>query len=174
MAPQHAKIVKNSAVYASMLEPGRLRKLYKCMGRNCSFSSDVPEKFVKHIDHHKAISSRMHLIKIPARLLTKSTSVGRIKDWQECVYCMELFGSGRELLEHFHSEHNKFVFQCCQCFYRSASESNVHFHQKVGHPGISLKILLCQKDQPKSDMPSYSAVIGNLIKPYVCNNGEFL
>lgn len=99
--------------------------------------------------------------------------MGRIKDWQECVYCTELFGSGRELLEHFHSEHNKFVFQCSLCFYRSASESNVHFHQKVGHEGQSLKILLCQKDQPKSDMPSYSGVIGNLIKPFICNNGNY-
>ncbi|XP_059487483.1 uncharacterized protein LOC132203613 isoform X2 [Neocloeon triangulifer] len=150
---QHARTVKNSAVYASMLEPGRLQKMYKCMARNCSFSSVIPEKFIKHIDKHKSLS------------------VGRIKDWQECVYCMELYGSGQQLIDHIHKEHNKFVFQCSLCFFRAATDSHVFFHQKIAHsPEEGPKTYVCQKEQPKVDQPPFVGVIGKFILPFICSD----
>ncbi|CAB3382674.1 Hypothetical predicted protein [Cloeon dipterum] len=152
---QHARTVKNSAVYASMLEPGRLQKLYKCMARNCSFSTVMPEKLVKHIDKHKSLS------------------VGRIKDWQECVYCMEKYGSGQQLVDHIHQEHNKFVFQCSLCFYRGGTVSSISVHQKLAHVvKENPKIFKCQKEEPKVDQPAFNGVVGKFILPYKCCHGS--
>jgi len=106
-------------------------------------------------------------------IIIKLPVAARIKDWQECVYCMELYSSGQELLDHFHKEHNKFVFQCSLCFYRSASESNVNFHQEISHKEQNHKIYLCQKELLKSEVPSFVGVLGNFIKPYVCKTGEY-
>ena len=124
-----ASYVKDSkvpAVYEEMVKPAKLRHLYKCMARYCSYSTDSESEYSLHYNEHE---SKHGLTGTKEKKRKKSTSPLKLSEWQQCIYCFSIHLSLEKMLEHIKMEHGCCVYQCAYCFYRAVSKSYVVLHQ---------------------------------------------
>lgn len=115
--------LKSANVYEKMLQDDKLVHLYKCMGRDCSFSTSVEPSFQKHLKLHED-----DLVKVDGP-----------KDYLKCAYCYNDCASYKDLLAHLKSNHTFCRYCCKYCFYRSFAQSYVELHQV----GFFLLVLRC-------------------------------
>nr|CAD7568490.1 unnamed protein product [Timema californicum] len=73
-APSYSKSQKMPEVYNIMLEPRKLRHLYKCMGQTCSYTTNVTKNYIAHCKEHEEMRKKP---------LRKQKGI----DWRQCAYC---------------------------------------------------------------------------------------
>lgn len=93
-----------------MLDSESLKKLYKCMGSYCSFTTNDTDAMVVHLQNHEDLLEILR-----------------------CAYCVLTFNQIGEMVAHIKIEHGQCRFQCSYCFYRSLDAANVLNHQKIYH-----------------------------------------
>lgn len=121
---------KNQEHCRSMLEEISLHCLYKCMARQCAFTTSNRFFMEQHLQLHEE-----HHVGGPN---------SPRKCWLECAYCDLIAPNTAALLVHIDVEHASCGFQCNLCFYRSRDPTNVVVHQKTYHPSahVPKKILI--------------------------------
>ncbi|KAG8226918.1 hypothetical protein J437_LFUL005675, partial [Ladona fulva] len=150
-ASLYAKASKTPAVFNQVLNNQmKLCHLFKCMGRQCSFTTDEPVIFLSHY-------------------LGEVEKQERKFDWQQCCYCAEMFSSGSAFVKHVQSEHGECIFQCPYCFYRAAAVSYVILHQNSTHITEKVSVLHCEAPgKCRKEAPP----IKPNIEAYVCYQGN--
>jgi hypothetical protein len=125
VAPSYAKASKVPSVYQDMIKHEKLRHLYKCMARLCSYTTDSVESYTKHYNEHE------NLLGQQSALQKKKGRPPAIKmsDWQQCAYCCAMQSSLAGVLEHIQTEHGHCLYQCAYCFYRAVTKSYIVLHQ---------------------------------------------
>lgn len=105
-------LLKKSAVkFKKMLKEAILRRFYKCMGENCSFTTNTDSTFTRHLEKY-------HLDKLEDALF--------------CPYCSYHFRTITDLITHY-SFHMYRRFSCSMCFYGSVSPETVFCHMLTFH-----------------------------------------
>ncbi|XP_026670215.1 uncharacterized protein LOC108625488 isoform X2 [Ceratina calcarata] len=156
--PAQTNKAKSAEAYNAMLKPAKLVHLYKCMGRNCQFTTDVESYYQQHyLQHASAVEKRKNLLSY---------------DYQKCAYCPVELEDWNQMKSHIDEKHAHCRYQCIYCFYRAVASSYVQIHQTVAHSGHR-GILLCKMIK---EVPSKEEVNRHdTIHPYVCQHdcGKF-
>lgn len=118
---------KLSSAIAVMLQENCLAATFKCMEKSCIFYTSLDTVFADHLKRHKTLDSR--------------------NGQDGCAYCKFSSADEDELVAHISAEHNYDMYQCTNCFYRSAASANVHTHIRVYHPEKALVIIECLPKQ---------------------------
>jgi len=107
--------LKSVEVYATMLTEPKLVHFYKCMGRNCSFTTDSLEDYCQHyLEHYKKISEQNNTVS---------------NNYDKCAYCYTSLNSWYKMKTHLWKNHSHCRYQCGYCFYRAIIPSYVRQHQ---------------------------------------------
>lgn len=114
--PQVAVKLKNATAYNEMLKPEKLRHIYKCMGRDCAYTTDYAEHFQRHFERHSITCDISSNSLVPY-------------DFKKCAYCYSALGNWQQMELHYEEKHAFCKFQCSYCFYRAISQSYVELHQ---------------------------------------------
>lgn len=125
VAPSYAKASKVPSVYQEMIKPVKLRHLYKCMARLCSYTTDNVENYTKHYNEHENQQGQRSASE---KKKGRPPSV-KMSDWQQCAYCCAIQTSLAGVLEHIQTEHGHCLYQCAYCFYRAVTKSYIVLHQ---------------------------------------------
>ncbi|KAJ9587632.1 hypothetical protein L9F63_018926 [Diploptera punctata] len=167
VAPSYAKASKLPAVYQEMIKPGKLRHLYKCMARYCSYSTDNEADYSLHYDEHEQLYGLNGTME---KRKKKTATTLKLSEWQQCAYCCAMHTSLSDLLEHIRMEHGYCLYQCAYCFYRAISKSYVVLHQNTSHINEHVAVLKCREANLP---PLQEAVIPRnfVVEPYVCGQG---
>lgn len=157
VTPPAAIKLKSIDVYNAMLKPIKLTHLYKCMGRDCYFTTDVVEQYHQH--YHQHVSKTEKNTPPPF-------------DYQKCAYCYMVLKDWNQMKSHIEDKHAHCRYQCSYCFYRAITLSYVQIHQAISHPGLH-DILLGKliKEVPlKEEINRH-----DYVNPYVCQHdcGKF-
>jgi hypothetical protein len=125
VAPSYAKASKVPSAYQEMIKPVKLRHLYKCMARLCSYTTDCVQSYSKHYnEHEKHQGQGIALEKKRGR-----PPAAKMSDWQQCAYCCAIQTSLAGVVEHIQKEHGHCLYQCAYCFYRAVTKSYIVLHQ---------------------------------------------
>lgn len=100
--------------------------LFKCMAKDCIFTTSDKEKFLVHLQNHEDFL-------VEQASYSKHHSNEDDSSWLECCYCEEIPGSCSTLVDHIMQEHATSIFQCPYCFYRSVDRNNVSSHLNFYH-----------------------------------------
>lgn len=114
--PQVAVKLKNATAYNEMLKPEKLRHIYKCMGRDCAYTTDNPDHFRRHFERHAITCDISSNSMVPY-------------DFKKCAYCYSALGNWYQMELHYEEKHAFCMYQCSYCFYRAISQSYVEIHQ---------------------------------------------
>jgi hypothetical protein len=126
MAPSYAKASKLPLMYQEMLKPVKLRHLYKCMARVCSYTTDSVENYIKHYNEHEKQLGQQP----PSEKKRGRPPVLKMSDWQRCAYCYVMCNTSvSDLVEHIQTDHGHCLYQCAYCFYRAIAKSYIVLHQ---------------------------------------------
>lgn len=125
VAPSYAKASKVPSVYQEMIKPVKLRHLYKCMARLCSYTTDSVENYTKHYNEHENHQGQRSMSE---KRKGRPPAV-KMSDWQQCAYCCAIQTSLAGVLEHIQTEHGHCLYQCAYCFYRAVTKSYIVLHQ---------------------------------------------
>lgn len=114
--------VKTKLSLNKMLYKESLIATFKCMARNCSFTTISIKNFKKHLAHHEAESD--------------------VDSIYYCPYCFFKGDSSESLVKHYEiHQHDK--YQCGYCFYRSAIDQSCWEHVKSHHSQYPLIVYDC-------------------------------
>ncbi|XP_066595045.1 uncharacterized protein [Prorops nasuta] len=149
-----AKKLKSSCAYAEMLKPWKLLKLFKCMSKDCSFSTNFSVNFHQHYLNH-AVEYQKNNMPPPY-------------DYQKCPYCYVIHENLLQLTQHIEESHGHCRYQCNYCFYRAVAQSYVTVHQKLAHPGSVICILTGKnvKTAPVIEIIKRR----DFVLPFICHN----
>ncbi|XP_067015656.2 uncharacterized protein [Anabrus simplex] len=171
---EYTKAAKLLRVYQLMLNPEKLRHLYKCMARHCSFTTDLASVFEQHCQKHVELHLRLDAYKKQSAVernktrQRKSSAAYR----QQCAYCCSIHDNPAALLAHTQKAHGHCRFQCAYCFFRAMTQSYVVLHQNTNHTNLRIRVLLCHVPEnlplPIPNLP----LRGTVMLPYVCNQGS--
>jgi hypothetical protein len=116
--------LKSANIYEKMLKDDKLIHMFKCMGRDCCFTTSNEPAFNKHLKiHDDDIVNKMN----------NSDS----KDYFKCAYCYINCKSYEELISHLKHMHIFCRYCCKYCFYRAFAYSYVEIHQVRCHNVIN-------------------------------------
>ena len=118
-APEQVSVaikLKSANVYEKMLKDDKLIHMFKCMGRDCSFTTSSEPAFLKHIRIHEDDNKSNKLNNEP-------------KDYFKCAYCYIDCSNYDVLMQHLKKMHTFCRFCCKYCFYRAFAHSYVEIHQ---------------------------------------------
>ncbi|XP_071443153.1 uncharacterized protein [Hetaerina americana] len=172
-ASLYAKASKTPAVFNQVISNQmKLCHLFKCMGRQCSFTTDESVLFLSHYLAHEAL-----VLDPPAASTStsgeNSESHERRFDWQQCCYCAEMFSSATAYIKHVKVDHGECIYQCPYCFYRAAAVSYVILHQNSTHITEKVIVLKCKNPLKKgADEDNTICPIKPLVEAYVCYQGN--
>ncbi|XP_011707747.1 PREDICTED: uncharacterized protein LOC105462666 isoform X3 [Wasmannia auropunctata] len=141
------KKLKSVEDYATMLTEPKLIHFYKCMDRNCSFTTDSIFDFSQHYLLHEA---------------NKTDSC----DYDKCAYCYVSLKNWYKMKTHLWAKHSHCRYQCGYCFYRAIIPYYVQQHQIMCHPG-SMFYYLLGKEQ-NSVQKNENVLRQNFIRPFIC------
>ncbi|XP_034935728.1 uncharacterized protein [Chelonus insularis] len=144
--------LKTAEAYQMMLTALKLRHLYKCMARACTFTSDSMESFGKHFNQHVEMNER--------------NKPNAVYDYQKCPYCSESFSTWDTMKAHYKSKHSFCSYQCSYCFYRAFTQSYVELHQLASHPIKPLSVILGMREYHVPEKVD----VREVILPYVCKH----
>ncbi|XP_046386057.1 uncharacterized protein LOC124155906 [Ischnura elegans] len=172
-ASLYAKASKTPNVFNQVMSNQvKLCHLFKCMGRQCSFTTDESVLFLSHYLGHESLVSDTPAASSSSSGENNDNQEKRF-DWQQCCYCAEMFSSGSAYINHVKIEHGDCVYQCPYCFYRAAAVSYVILHQNSTHITEKVSILHCKNPLKKdSDDSSDLSPIKPHVEPYVCFQGN--
>ncbi|KAG5682308.1 hypothetical protein PVAND_011668 [Polypedilum vanderplanki] len=119
----HRKVLKNCE---EMLSNGNcLAATFKCMGSTCSYFTNEPSIFSRHLEFH-----------------AKHTEHDLV-NFQKCCYCNYENLSSKELINHIINIHGANRYQCPYCFYRSY-DVHIFTHLKYFHNSKSEIAIECK------------------------------
>ncbi|KAK2585474.1 hypothetical protein KPH14_010131 [Odynerus spinipes] len=144
----------SSDAYAAMLKPAKLSQLYKCMGRDCSFTTDSISLYYQHFTQHNMSSNK------------KKDSAP--SDYQKCAYCYMVLNDWTQMKQHIEEKHAHCRYQCSNCFYRAIAPSYVQIHQAISHPGKHVGILLGKLIKELPTKEEYNRY--DYVQPFVCQH----
>ncbi|XP_076682092.1 uncharacterized protein LOC143376099 isoform X3 [Andrena cerasifolii] len=158
LTPVGAIKLKSADAYKAMLKTTKLTHLYKCMGRECRFTTDTLEQYQQHYLQHASEAEKLKL--------------SPPYDFQNCAYCYMVLKDWSEMKLHIEDKHTHCRYQCCYCFYRGIAPSYVLMHQSMchsGHHGILLGKML--KEVPMKEEINRH----DYVQPYICQHdcGKF-
>ncbi|XP_076396772.1 uncharacterized protein LOC100877621 isoform X2 [Megachile rotundata] len=144
--------LKSVDAYNAMLKRTKLAQLYKCMERDCRFTTDVLAQYQQHYLQHTNEAEKKK---------------GSQPDYQKCAYCYMVLENWNQMKVHMEDKHAHCRYQCSFCFYRAIVPSYVQVHQLTAHPGkhgILLGKLL-------KELPTREEVNRHdFIHPYMCQH----
>lgn len=115
LATVSAVKLKSADAYKAMLKTTKLIHLYKCMARDCRFSTDVlsiyHQHYLQHVNH------------------AENTMMPPPFDYQKCAYCYMILEDWNQMKTHIDEKHAHCRYQCMYCFYRAIVPSYVQIHQ---------------------------------------------
>lgn len=126
---------KKEQVVVAMLSSKSLYDLYKCMARDCEYTTNDSAQFSKHQQDHK--KSEQH----------DPTVYGR------CPYCCFVANITSNLIMHIRHDHMLEGFACNFCFYRAITEFNVILHTRLHHKNLKNGKILAIGSKPVLDKP---------------------
>nr|XP_034181441.1 uncharacterized protein LOC117604928 isoform X2 [Osmia lignaria] len=144
--------LKSRDAYSAMLKRTKLTHLFKCMERDCRFTTDVLLQYQQHYIQHSNEAEKKK---------------GVQPDYQKCAYCYMVLENWNQMKLHMEEKHAHCRYQCSVCFYRAIVPSYVQVHQATAHPGnhgILLGKLL--KELPLKEEVNRH----DFIHPYVCQH----
>ena len=107
--------LKSADAYKAMLKAAKLIHLYKCMARDCRFTTDILAIYQQHYLQHA--SEAQHSMMPPPY------------DYQKCAYCYMILEDWNQMKTHIDEKHAHCRYQCMYCFYRAIVPSYVQIHQ---------------------------------------------
>lgn len=105
---------KSVEAYATLLTEPKLAHFFKCMDRDCSFTTDCITTYSQHYLEHENASKQ------------NSTASN---DYDKCAYCFTPFDTCCKMKTHLLEKHSHCRYQCGYCFYRAIIPSYVQEHQ---------------------------------------------
>ncbi|XP_016839024.1 uncharacterized protein LOC100121415 isoform X2 [Nasonia vitripennis] len=157
-APEQVSVaikLKSANVYEKMLKDDKLVHMFKCMGRDCCFTTSTEQAFHKHLRIHEDDAGNKGNNEQP-------------KDYFKCAYCYIDCKSYDELMFHLKKQHIFCRYCCKYCFYRAFAYSYVEIHQKTFHQMKKVHILVVSEELVQMPPPSKRLERKQIIKPYVC------
>ncbi|KAJ8678941.1 hypothetical protein QAD02_014728 [Eretmocerus hayati] len=148
--------LKSADVYEKMLKEDKLTHMYKCMGRDCCFSTSNEQSFKKHIGMHMNEN------------LASNINHDEPKDFLKCAYCYCDNAQMDDLMNHLKTMHTFCRYCCRYCFYRGFADSYVELHQRQNHPGKNIHVLVVSEEQVHRPPAPKRLERKQIIKPYVC------
>lgn len=124
---------KKERAVVAMLQNKCLYDLYKCMGKDCEYTTNDSAQFSKHQQDHK--KSQQH----------DSNIYGR------CPYCNFVANITSNLIMHIRHDHMLEGFACNFCFYRAITEFNVILHTRLHHKNLKNGKILAIGSKPVLD-----------------------
>ncbi|XP_047351977.1 uncharacterized protein LOC124950004 isoform X1 [Vespa velutina] len=146
--------LKSSDAYTAMLKPQKLSQFYKCMARDCSFTTDSITLYCQHYAQHDMCVNKK-----------KDNSS---YDYQKCAYCHTILSDWTQMQQHMEEKHEHCRYQCNCCFYRAIAPSYVQIHQAVSHAGSQAGILLGKLIKELPTKEDYNR--HDYIQPFVCQH----
>lgn len=108
--------LKSVEVYAAMLTEPKLAHFFKCMDRNCSYTTDSITSYSQHYLQHEE---------------TRKQNSTVSHDYQKCAYCCISLNDWTSMKTHLWEKHSHCRYQCGYCFYRAIIPSYVQQHQVI-------------------------------------------
>jgi len=108
--------LKSVEVYAAMLTEPKLAHFFKCMDRNCSYTTDSVTSYSQHYLQHEEASKQNSKVS---------------HDYQKCAYCYISLNDWTSMKTHLWEKHSHCRYQCGYCFYRAVIPSYVQQHQVI-------------------------------------------
>ncbi|XP_011640512.1 LOW QUALITY PROTEIN: uncharacterized protein LOC105429319 [Pogonomyrmex barbatus] len=146
--------LKSVEAYTAMLTEPKLVHFYKCMGQDCSFTTDSIESYHEHYNKHCEEADKKNS---PAP-----------HDYKKCAYCQAFPKDWRNMKYHLWEKHAHCQYQCSYCFYRAIIPSYVQQHQAANHPGT---VFYCLLGTNHKSIPMQEDIHRNTyMKPFVCKH----
>ncbi|GLH14763.1 Uncharacterized protein GBIM_19083 [Gryllus bimaculatus] len=184
---EQAKASKSTPAYQRMLIHDKLRQLFKCMAKHCTFTSESPKYFEEHCWKHVYLFQKLKPDNserseggtgndCPGQT-SEDSDVAIMRKieagaWPQCAYCCTLHSTPKSLNSHVQEEHGQCLYQCAYCFFRAIAYSYVVLHQNTNHTDMRITVLLCRKISqilpPVNQHPARKEVV----LPYVCVQGN--
>ncbi|XP_070492896.1 uncharacterized protein [Chironomus tepperi] len=143
MASEHRKFLKNCE---NMLANGFcLSALFKCMGSTCSYFTNNPTFFLRHLKMHQ------------------QKQANDMKYFSQCAYCSFMDDNPQSLIQHISDTHGYSRYQCAYCFYRSC-DFHISTHHKLFHPLKSEVIIECNSLKTLNIEKEFSNALSNVMK----------
>jgi len=109
--------LKSKNAYTMMMKELKLVHFYKCMSRECHYTTDSLTFYGQHYhQHHDEVSKQNNL---PPH------------DFQKCAYCYTTLSDWPNMKTHLWEKHSHCQYQCAYCFYRALVPSYVQQHQVI-------------------------------------------
>lgn len=108
--------VKSVEAYAAMLTETKLVHFFKCMGRDCHYTTDSMSLFSQHYQQH-------------CNEVNKKNNSVQSYDYEKCAYCSMSLNNWTSMQTHLWEKHGPCRYQCVYCFYRAITPSYVQQHQ---------------------------------------------
>lgn len=127
---------KSTKIYEKMLSRKCLLDMYKCMDRDCCFTTPDPQVFLKHIADH-----------------LRNDGESRSNFLDHCPYCelvleqTNYFQLAKNVAHHIMDWHQNEIYQCSKCFYRSREPESCFEHFNMKHGKAPKLIFKCSKIQ---------------------------
>lgn len=147
--------LKTATALSATLAIPALIDLYKCPGRECSFTCSDEDEFQCHLDLGKCHNAD--------RLL-------------QCVYCGERQFTVWGAVAHMSQQHGRTMYQCPDCIFRSRLMLFAILHIALEHPGRqgNARVYVCRKSnkgdgsQDSSRHPEELPSLLSIIPPIPC------
>lgn len=121
--------LKSTDAFSAMLKTSKLIEFYKCMGHNCSYTTDSVLLYRQHYRQHWRESHKRKTL--PPY------------DYQKCPYCYMCLSDWKNMENHLEEKHAHCQYQCSYCFYRAIVPFYVRLHQVlyINSSNIQLKLI---------------------------------
>lgn len=110
--------LKSRDAYAAMLTETKLIHFFKCMGRDCHYTTDSISLYSEHYLQHCNETSK------------RNNSIPPY-DYEKCAYCYISLNNWNSMKTHLWEKHSSCRYQCVYCFYRAITPSYVQQHQVI-------------------------------------------
>lgn len=146
--------VKTKPALNKMLFKEGLISTYKCMSRNCSYTTTSPKNFSKHLDKHETVSD--------------------VDSLYYCPYCFFRGDSASSVIDHY-AVHQHDKYQCGYCFYRSANSQTCWEHVKSLHSSNPVIVYDCHpllpapENSEQADINRLHHKRATFVKPLRCS-----
>ncbi|XP_046589049.1 uncharacterized protein LOC107227843 isoform X2 [Neodiprion lecontei] len=144
--------LKSPEAYQLMLTPAKLCHMFKCMARDCTYTTSSLEYFKKHCNEHESVCVKEKAI--------------RPFGYQNCAYCCTVLDDWDAMEAHLINRHAHCRYQCRFCFYRAVTQSYVELHQAVSHPSQVITVLQGKAIHDK--IPDERMDRSECVKPFIC------
>lgn len=110
--------IKSVEAYTAMLTETKLVHFFKCMDRDCHYTTDSMSLYSQHYQQHCSEANK------------KNNSV-QSYDYKKCAYCHMSLNNWTSMQTHLWEKHGPCRYQCVYCFYRALTPSYVQQHQVI-------------------------------------------